>query len=281
MSANSSSGWNRPRESAESGVRSAKKAPSQWRGIAAGLAIAVPVVALCLWLFSGGDDNTAAKIDKERGRIKEVTPAAAPKSAKVKKERIKPKNAKDALENISYNAEPLEVKPATKPVNYRKYTNQVFRTGVEQLMSWVFTTEPGEMPIPLPNIEERERDNLIGILISPNPVKEGDNEVTAAVKGIVENAKKEMMRYLKQGGDPDDFMQYYNKELFRMFNYRNDATTEYQRLIREDPDIAEDFRKAVNAKFAADGIKALPRENAEGAIVNEDGSEIQEEEESK
>ena len=259
----SNSGWNRP----SSTRPPVQKKPSALRGVVAGLVVVVLALAGA-WYFLGDSLTSAEPKAKKTKTIKDVKPAATIPQAK--KERVKPKSVDDALANISENAQPLKIKPAAEPVNLRRYTNQVFNTGVEQLMSWVVSVVPGDMPFPMPEIADDDHNNLVGILISPNKVKESDDEHTVAVKGAVERMKKEMLKYLKEGGDPDEFLQYYNKELERMFSFRNDATDEYQNLKQEDPEMAEEFRKKVNEKLEAEGIRKVYKEDDQGDIIEEE-----------
>lgn len=212
----------------------------------------------------GGNEKPRAKTQAKRGKIAEVAPATGKKAVEVKKAtpKSKPKSVAEALANIEAVEKP-EVPKAKKPVNLSMYTNRVFHTGTEQLMSWVFSTEPGDMPMPIPNISKKDRENLVSILISKNEVKEGDSEKVAFCKKQVDAAKKEMAKYIADGGDPDEFLQYYYQELRTCFETRREAIRQARNLFKDDPELGKEFVGKVNEKFEKDGIKPLKKEQFE------------------
>ena len=254
-----SSGWNR----STSTPKPAPKKPSALRGVVAGLVVVVLALAGA-WYFLRGDSSVAERQGKDRGLIKEATPTKAPtpsaKPPTTKKMRVKPKTLEDALANVSERMRPLEIKKAAKPINLDGYTNRVFNSTTEQMMSWIFTTRVGEMPLPMPGIPDDERKNLAAILISKNEIKPEDSEGLALAKESVDQAKKEMIEYIKQGGDPEEFLDYYNKELERIYLYRCDARSEYVKLQEEDPELAEAFRDKVNQGLAEKGATPIEKQ---------------------
>lgn len=141
--------------------------------------------------------------------------------------------------------------------DWNRLTNRVFKTGSEQLMSWVFTCELGMMPPPLPKLTKEERDTLPAVLISKNQINSEDNERVAAAKAIVDVAKREMMKFIKQGGDPDDFLRYYHEELNRAFEYRNLAIDQIAEVAETDGDLARELGQKINEKLASEGIKTI------------------------
>lgn len=264
MSGNNS-GWNRPAANQPTAKRNAK-APSQWRGVAAGLAIAVPVVALCLWLFSGGEDKPApsAKLQAP-STIKEVAPAAAP----VYKEEPKVEKEPDHSEEIRKRREMLKKMTPEEKAQYRidliksrppdltPTTNHPFRTGTEIQMARIFTTELGDPPPPFFPMPIQDEVHLASILVSNNPALETDNEKVKDAKQMVELAKKEMREYLKEGGDPHEFLQYYHGKLTDAFQQRTMYAKEIVKVAKEDPDIALEFYEEANKKLAEKGIKPV------------------------
>ena len=157
---------------------------------------------------------------------------------------------------------PIKLRTLT-PEEWDRLTNRTFRTGTEQLMSWVFSTEVGDMPMPIPPIGDEDRRNIVAILISRNEILESDSERTKECKAAVAAAKKEMMQYLKEGGDPDDFLQYYHQELRRAFEVRNDAISQIQEVWDEDPALGEAFLDRINEKLGSEGIKVINKEQFE------------------
>ena len=86
-----------------------------------------------------------------------------------------------------------------------------------------------------------------------------DDDRLANLKEDINFAKKEMASYIAQGGDPDDFLQYYFKELNRAFECRNEVRDQISQVYEEcDRDFAREFRKKANAMLSERGIKTLP-----------------------
>ena len=258
-----SSGWNRPRQSAECGVPSAKKRVlGAWCLVLGAVCLVVGGAALLLWPEGERGEDVAST---ERGRIREVKPAKA-RSAESEVRRAKkpkPKTVEEAMANLEEQPKPEIKKRELSPEEWDRLTNRVFQTGTEQLMSWVFTTEPGDMPMPIPNISKKDRDNIIAVLFSKNEIKETDSEKVKFCKEQVDAAKKEMIAYIKQGGDPDDFLQYYYHELRSCFETRREAIRQAQHLFDEDPELGRAFVEKVNEKFEKDGIKQIKKEQFE------------------
>ena len=125
-------------------------------------------------------------------------------------------------------------------------------------MSWVFTVEPGDPPPPIMPIGIEARKNLAAILISKNEIKDSDSDRVAFSKEQVDRAKKEMAKYIGDGGDPDEFLQYYREELKLAFNKRRDAMEQIEEVAEEDPELAKDLRKKVNEYLESQGIKKIP-----------------------
>lgn len=248
--------WNRPSEKTE--VK--RKSPSKLRGAWAGLAVVVLAGIGAWWFLSGGGREASRPAEKDTGLIKAVKPAPAKKvvAEKPKKERVeKPKTAEDVMSNLETLPKPAIKMREISPEEWDRLTNRTFKTGVEQLMSWVFSTQPGDMPIPIPNIGEEEKRDIAAILITKNKVTEKDDEMTAFCKEQVDFAKKEMAKYIGEGGDPDSFLQYYFQELKLAFDKRNDAIQQLSETKEEDPELAEQLREAINKKFEEEGIKTI------------------------
>jgi mevalonate kinase len=72
-----------------------------------------------------------------------------------------------------------------------------------------------------------------------------------------------MIEYIKQGGDPDEFLQYYFKELKSAFELRNEAVSQISEVWEENPELAKQFLQKVNEKFTEEGIKLINQEEFE------------------
>lgn len=144
-----------------------------------------------------------------------------------------------------------------RPIDLTPSTNRVFRTGVEQVMAWIFTARKGNLPPPLPGISIRDEAHMAEILASRNPLLEGDSEGAKDAKQMVELAKAELRDYLKQGGDVKEFLQYYHGQLLQAHHEWTDAQRSVMKTIRDDPDIAAVYIDEVNKRLSAKGIKPV------------------------
>ena len=253
--------WNRSSEEKKVGVeKRGGQRNVHLKGLIAG-AIVVVGAAIAAWLL--WPEGVA--------RVKQGTSSPVParqiKSDVGKKSRLKPierrevvktgEKVADALAEVE-SIEPLKIAPMPVTSKLKGLRlKRPFKSGVEQLLSWVFCIEPGEMPVPIPSISEEDRQHLAEILISRNEIEEDDTPAVIAMKETVDYAKKEMIKYIKNGGDPDDFIRYYHRELNKAFEIRNEAISQAAALAEEEPELAREFVKKVNEKFSNDGIKPL------------------------
>ena len=241
----------------------AKKKPSPVRGLIAGGLVCFLAVGAYFAFFAGLEKPQTERVEKDRGRIKEVTPAKAPKA---KPAPAKEKPVEEAETNkFSELWKKLGVKPQIKvreisPEEWYRLTNRTFRTGLEQTMSIMFSTEPGDMVLPPFPMSDEDKKDIVAILISKNEVTDKDDEMTAICKQQVDRAKKEMAKYIGDGGDPEGFLNYYFQELRLAFDKRNDAIDQLRETKEEDPELAEELRQEINKKFEEDGIKPINKE---------------------
>ena len=146
---------------------------------------------------------------------------------------------------------------AKKPIDLTPSTNRIFKTGTEQVMSWIFTTELGAMPPPLPRIPIRDEAHMAEILMAKNPILEGDSEKAKEAKQMVELAKKELIKFIKEGGSVDEFFEYYRGELVQAHNEWKESQKSVLQVVREEPDLAADYIREVNDRLSAKGIRPV------------------------
>ena len=239
--------------------------PSALRGAVAGVAVVVLAVAAWLVLRDPGaarpvgadkPSGTAAIGESKRFRPRQATNTT-------QRTKVKAKTVDDALANVG--AAPVDAGDfaATKEAFKSVFTNRTFSTGTEQLMSWVFTTELGDMPMPIPHLSEEDKQQIASVLIIKNEVKEGDSDRVKDCKQTVDMVKKEMAKFIGEGGDPDEFLQYYQRQLLDAFAYRNEAKNQVQELASEDPELAAQFLSKVNERLESEGIKKITSEEVE------------------
>ncbi len=241
------------------------------KGLVAGAIVVAAGVAAIFFLDTAAGGK-AIRSDRKGGKIAAVDPEKSKRLAS-KVEYFAPAKTgdklADALAEVAAAEEALTIKQPPKVKIPPGYTNRTFKTGVEQLMSWVFTVEVGDMPMPIPPIGDDDREQLAVILVSKNEIKDDDSEMAAFAKEQVDYAKTEMAEFIKQGGDPDDFLQYYFAQLRHAFEFRNEAQQQYYDMLEDDPELAEEFAKKVNESFDEKGIKHIFTE----ADENEEGTE--------
>lgn len=242
------------------------------KGLVAGAIVVIAGVASIVY-FTGNNGKTGDATGGNRGKIAAVNPAKPKKQIK-KVEYTSPEKTgdklTDALAEVAAAEQALTITQPPKVNIPPGYTNRTFKTGVEQLMSWVFTVEVGDMPMPIPPIGEDDREQLAAILVSKNEIKDSDSEMAAFAKEQVDYAKKEMAEFIKQGGDPDEFLQYYFGQLRHAFEFRNEAQQQYYDLLEEDPELAEEFAKRVNESFDEKGIKHIFTDKEENESEEEE-----------
>ena len=223
--------------------------------------VLVLVGAIVLMVLRPSEKRMSARPETPpTAKIAEVKPARATKmGGETVEDEEKSEKARraEAFKDMSKEEKIVYLRERMKalPLPAEPKSNRLYRTGVEQVMDWIFTCEVGAPPPILPNLPQYERLHLAEILISDNPVKEGDSERAAAAKKLVEQAKKEFRDFIKEGGEPEDFLPYYHGQLVAAHEEWKMARNEVFETVRNDPAIALDFAKKVNEKLTAKGIK--------------------------
>lgn len=263
--------WNRTTQAEGANSKPAQTSKGGVRVLLVGLAVVAlgGIAAWCL-LSDSGSHKATRTAQQKNGLIKEVKPAAAPTN-RVEVVQPKPKDPHEGMRQASNGV----WHPTNRP--YRagsKYThavrtnmasrirakNSLHKNAVEQVLLQIFTCEVGDMPWALPAaLPEEEMKRLTEILISKNEIKDTDSETAVYGKEVLAAAKKEMMQFIKDGGEPEDFIVHYHDELEKAFYAREDAREYVKEMLdnKEDPKIIEALIEKTNEKFAAKGIKPI------------------------
>ena len=225
--------------------------------------------AVCFVLMNGKSseaDKPEKKVVKKEKRevvptVKTVVSQPKPKEEIKERDIIDPAKAERAAKLKAMTPEErwnfLFEEARNKPLDLTPSTNQVFKTGTEQMMAWIFTTELGGMPPPLPMISIHDEAHMAQILTAKNPALEGDSEKAKEAKAMVELAKKELIKFIKEGGSVDEFFEYYRGELVQAHNEWQDSQKSVMKVIREEPEIAADYIREVNARLNEKGIRSV------------------------
>lgn len=234
MSGNNSGGWNRPASNQPTVKKGGAKAPSAMKGIIVG-AIAVLVGVVCLWLFSGGEDAPKAKSEKGRGRIKEVTPAAAPKAVERKAEPEKPKELPPQrvgeIRN-GYRLLPSGRLHKVKGVIHvggepRTLVEKTFPQSSDRMIAHLLMAEPGGTMLGdsadiMRGFNEAFEKSLKDEII----IKHDDTDEVKALKQAVLDARSELKQQMALGKSAEEAMIEAREQLHELTLYREDLEKE-------------------------------------------------------
>ena len=229
-----------------------------------GVATIVGVALSWLFLHNNADVEDPVKESTQQKRIKTVLPA--PKSSNPVEAKKETKGQSDEDAERTRRREMFSKMTADEKIEYLREqikntpipetpTNRLYATSLEQVMDWIFTCEVGNPPPLLPPMSLFDQMHLAEILIRDNPILDSDSEKAAESKEMMKIAKKEFMDFLKEGGNPDDFLPYYHGQLVAAHEEYKMARQSIVEIIRNDPDIAVDYIKKVNERLSEKGIK--------------------------
>ena len=259
--------WNRG--SGEQGQPAKKAAPpSKVRGLVAGIAV-VAIAGIGAWFFLRGDKSADAQEDaRRRGRIKEVTPAAAPKATPEKphvptEEELHPGMVKSSTgvwhpKGIPYLAswkKPHAVITNNAALKYESAAE----CGTDQILLQIFSRKRGDMPMPLPAaLPDWDVEKMGEILINKLTIDEAkDSDEMKRQKTVLNEVKEEMRKFVKDGGTVEEFIMNYHEELercyFKKFDYQVYLNEMQQK--GEDPKLIHEMAKKLNEKLMAEGIE--------------------------
>ena len=144
-----------------------------------------------------------------------------------------------------------------RPPDLTPSTNRAFRTGVEQVASWIFTTRLGDAAPPLPKISIRDEAHIRAILDAPNTVLDTDSDKVADAKRTVAEVKKILDEYLAKGGRVQEFFEYYHGQLREAHDIWRHNQLSMLKVLKEEPEAAPMLIQEMNAEMAERGIKPL------------------------
>lgn len=253
--------WNKPSNTNVVQPKAKKNVPS-WVFWAIGVVI-VGIVGTW-WLMSPDADDGSRVADKQDKTIKDLGKGVKPKSQAKEPQgnaesvaKTKPKEKMD----VFVGPPPTVIKKSNKPpFKLPEVPKRTFSTGLEQQISWIINSKPGDMPPLFIPLDDEDMKDLPAILISKSEIKEGDSEALAECKKSVDFAKKEMVKFIKEGGDPNEFLRYYHNELHRCYEWREEAIRQASEIYDKEPALCKDFIKKINEKFEAEGIMPIEKD---------------------
>lgn len=254
-----------------------KKSPSAMHGIVAGLVVVCALGGLCLWMFSGGDDAAKDKTAKGRGLIREVTPAAAPKTKPLKDATKKEpqlqqeKVVEPKIEKTEADDDELPPLPKNCVADFRvrkKDRKPLFDDPVQsQLQEFVV---PGRDTPPPDRVTDQQ---ALEACIYGVKFLETDTEEQRAIKESVKGLLDELRDWLKQGRHANEFFEklYQRQE---MEHETVQAAREGVMSVAEEGDAenTKDAMKAYNKYLQEKGlppVKIFKLRHLESEIENE------------
>jgi len=239
---------------------SPKKSPRGAKGgIVAGAIVVVGALA-ALWyaVRTGETAPPAPKVRAPAVTRDEPEPPKEPAAAETPEERAK-RERKEMLAKMSpeERREFIHKEMIEKPLDLTPSSNRVFKTGTEQVLSWIFTTDVGDMPPPLPKISIRDEAHIMEILDNQVIADDADPERVKDAKDTVALAKEELRRFVDGGGKVQDFLEYWRGKLQLAYDERMQCRKQVIEVVREEPDIALDFLEEVNRRLDEKGIKRV------------------------
>lgn len=249
--------WNRPTENNSLTNRKVERCKINFAVVSGIVGTVICALLAGWWAFRPDAVKTHDRLSKSK-RICNVEKAKT-KHQNLPKKRAVVKTGNKVNDSLAEIEAAVELIKIRRPlgIKHSGMTNQVFTTCVEQVMSFLTMVEPGELPMPIPHLDAEDRAELINALISKNEIKEGDSEKVAYAKESVGYLKKEMIKYIKGGGDPDDFLQYYSDQLHQANDTRDEVANMYHEIQETNPEDAERFLEKANKLLEDKGIKVV------------------------
>lgn len=227
-------------------------------------AIIIPLLLSVVYIHFFRSTCSDYETTERNLNITDAKPTISKQSARVrprKKYQTKPKSVEEAVQRIEDSQEAIKITALSQTV--KNVPRCIFKTSSEQVLSWLCRISPGEMPVPIPYLDDESSKQLISVLTRNNDVSPDDPVWVANLKEAVDAAKVEMSHFIKEGGDPNEFLQYYYDELLKAYETRNMAEEICYDLAEEDPETAKEFVNKINEKFSNQGILPISFEDKE------------------
>lgn len=267
--------WNKPNVASQPVKKSGAKAPSKVKGIVAGLVTVCALGGLCLWLFSGSDGVSKSKATKERSRIREVTPAAAPKASdEVVTDKLPPPKKLPGEETYidSHGVERYKLGNARVPKKEFDPKHVVptamtstlpkFKHKAEREIAILLTWEPGETRHGTTEYDAKFEADLKASFSEPIEYDKDESREDRELRIQVQQAKEEIAQRMKNGESLDEIFEETQKEMRRLATYKRDIL----RLVREQALQSEgaptakdiqDYYNAANQMLKEQGIEPV------------------------
>ena len=268
------SGWNKP----VAASKPKPEKPSAWRGIVAGLVVVI-VAGACVFMFMGkGEKPVVKQTAKDPGRIKEVTPAAAPTNAVPAKPKKKWPKWMKVPDDWDKPYPPQAYWPDGRLKEHSRYvkviTNKVskanmpveeqtFSNHAEQDIAALLIMEPGDTIVGSgPTYGKAFVNQFLKSLETPIEFSDEDTPFQRDLKQSVIETKKDLKARYDAGEDIAKIMNDSFKELKELSLYRQELEDQVARIKKDkggdlsDKDY-QDLLGAANKMLEERGCKPL------------------------
>ena len=245
------------------------KKPSPIRGLIAGGVVVVLAAVAYFAFFSGSEKPQAEKAAKERGRIKTVTPAAAPtNAAPVVKKPVDPKEDydhttmyRDERGILRYNSGCRAPDPTRKArvIDMGKLTApSPFKNVSDRAIASILTLRPGQLSLATWNFYDPEFEEAFKKSLSESePIGPDDSESLKETKKVLWEAKCEIAKRLEKGEVLGDILSAARQELRDLHDYKFSLEKEVNAMVEkgglEEQDV-RDIIAAANKMLADKGV---------------------------
>lgn len=268
------SGWNGSGQRGNSAPIQPKvtaKKPSAIRGLVAGLVVVALICVAYFAFFSGGEKPQEEKSGKERGRIKEVTPAPAPKAAETNAAPVvkKPKDPRTVVLSPEAAAvtedTPLEELPkgvyraGIAMLNGKRITpRKLFKSKCENIIAGFITTKPGDMMLELP-LDANFDQQFVNNMLNKIEIEEGDTPEEAQIKKDFIEVRKQLIERAKNGESVREILLAERKEMNKLASMKNELQRGFVELKKSGASIEEqsDYLKAAEKMLGEKGVSPL------------------------
>ena len=248
--------WNKP-SSAPQPPPKKSTPPSLKRGLLAGLLVIV-LGALGLYLFSNGEATSSSRQKKERGRIKEVTPAAAKQEKPVEKpvEKKQPHYwelpttnglTETQIRKWKFMHEPPPPWTNTVMATRKRPKYAIFDTRPENEIAGLISATPGASLVGMPRYSEKFKADFLKSCETPIIVSKDDDEYTANLKREMNKVKIELRQRMADGEDLGDILTETRRELQNLAAVKREVEREMRKVIKDTAVTEEDVDTCIEA----------------------------------
>ena len=259
--------WNKPSSASQPPPKKSAP-PALKRGLLAG-SLVIALGALGLYLFSNGGATSSSLQKKDRGRIKEVAPAAVAPAA-VKPAVLPEQTSSEELVSAG-NAATTTAATAVSIAADKPKRKPIFVNGTDQLIFLaVFASKGASIP-PLPKMSSADTQRYIDSLRSPIEIEEDDPPQVQEMKKGVNEVRQQIADIIVKQPDRElsEILNAHREDFNNRINLRADAQKAYDKFVEEgDAEGAAAYLEKAN-KFLADyGIDPIGQEPDEDETSN-------------